>query len=133
MDVVCDTSFLMVLVSKPIKQIDRVEVQLGRLNFLVPDLVVKELANLEQKLGPKRSMVARTASQISISKFNIVKFTHSDHVDDTIVEYARAHKCAVATLDRNLRRRLIKNSILVITLSKDHLVLANYVNDRLNT
>lgn len=55
MDVVCDTSFLMVLVSKPIKQFDKIEAYFGKLNFLIPDIVISELEYLEHKTGPKRS------------------------------------------------------------------------------
>jgi rRNA-processing protein FCF1 len=35
------------------------------------------------------------------------------------------NKCAVATIDTNLRRRLIANKVLVLSLSKDNLIIAN--------
>lgn len=54
MDVICDTSFLMVLVSVPIKCIDKVEKEIGNVNFLVPDIVIKELKHLEQTWVQKR-------------------------------------------------------------------------------
>jgi rRNA-processing protein FCF1 len=47
------------------------------------------------------------------------------HVDDSIIEYAVVHKCAVATIDTNLRRRLIATEVLVLTLSRDRLIVAN--------
>ena len=65
MDVVCDTSFLIVLVSAPIQRIDMVETELGKLNFLVPDIVIDELKHLELTSGPKKSMMAKTAIEIS--------------------------------------------------------------------
>jgi rRNA-processing protein FCF1 len=119
MDVICDTSFLIVLVSAPIKRIEQVEGQYGKLNFLIPDLVIEELKRLEQKSGPKKAMLAKTAITISTSKGNIVKVTRSHHTDDSILEYASDHNCAVATIDGNLRRRLLENNILVLTLSKN--------------
>lgn len=125
MKVLCDTSFLMVLVAKPIKNIERVEHELGHLEFIVPDVVIDELKRLEGKAGPKRATLARTALALAGSKFKTVKVPRAVHVDDSIVEYSAREKCAVATIDTNLRRRLIKNEVLVITLSRDRLTVAN--------
>ena len=125
MEILCDTSFLMVLVSKPIKQVTKVESQLGRLDFLVPDVAEVELLRLAEKAGPKRSTLARTAMELAKAKFNKVTVTKARNVDDSIIEYAIRHKCAVATIDTNLRRRLIANEVLVLTLSRDRLIVAN--------
>jgi rRNA-processing protein FCF1 len=125
MQVLCDTSFLIVLVSKPLKQVAKIESQLGRLDFLVPDIVEGELEQLARNAGPKRSGLARTALEISRAKFRTVAVAPTKHVDDSIVEYAMANKCTVATIDTNLRRRLIANKVLVLSLSKDNLIIAN--------
>lgn len=129
MDVLCDTSFLMVLVSTPIKQMNKVEAHLGKLNFLIPDIVMDELRRLEEWAGPKRSMIAKTAIEISNSKFKVVKVTKTRDVDDAIIEYCVSHRCAVATIDTDLRRRLISNNVLVITLSKNRLMFANPMHE----
>lgn len=115
----------MVLVSKPIKQVPRIESELGKLEFLVPDIVVEELGRLAEKAGPKRSTLAKTAIELTAAKFRQVKVGRASHVDDAIVEYAMSTKCAVATIDTNLRRRLIANEVLVLTLSRDRLIVAN--------
>jgi uncharacterized protein len=125
MQVLCDTSFLMVLVSKPIKQVPRIESEFGRLDFLVPDIVIGELERLEQKAGPKRSTLAKTALELIKARFKQVVVGRASHVDDSIVEYALRNKCAVATIDTNLRRRLIASEVLVLTLSRDRLIVAN--------
>ena len=125
MKVLCDTSFLMVLVAKPIKNVERVENELGHLEFIVPDVVIEELKRLEAKAGPKRSTLAKTALGLAGAKFTMVKVPRAVHVDDSIVEYATEKKCAVATIDTNLRRRLIANGVLVLTLSRDRLTVAN--------
>lgn len=116
---------MMVLVSKPIKQVPRIESELGRLDFLVPDIVIEELERVAQKAGPKRSNLAKTAIELTKAKFKLVKVGRASHVDDAIVEFASRAKCAVATIDTNLRRRLIVNEILVLTLSRDRLIVAN--------
>ena len=125
MQVLCDTSFLMVLVSKPIKQVPKVESALGRLDFIVPDIVLEELERLAQKSGPKRATLAKTAIELTQAKFKQVKVGRASHVDDAIVEYSMKNKCAVATIDTNLRRRLIANEVLVLTLSRDRFIVAN--------
>lgn len=126
MDVLCDTSFLMVIVSKPIKQLAKMEVHLGRLDFLVPDIVIGELERLKEKAGPKRSTLAKTALEVAkVKNFKVVTVAKAQHVDDSIIDYAIREKCAVATIDAALRRRLIANEVLVLTLSKDRLIIAN--------
>ncbi len=125
MQVLCDTSFLMVLVSKPIKRVAKIESQLGRLDFLVPDIVEGELERLTQNAGPKRSRLAKTALELAKAKFKTVAVAPAKHVDDSIIEYAMAQKCAVATIDTNLRRRLIANQVLVLSLSEDNFIVAN--------
>lgn len=125
MQVVCDTSFLMVAVSKPIRHIEKIEREFGRLDFLVPDAVINELDRLATKAGPKRSTLAKTALEISKIRFKIVHTPRAGHVDDSIIEYATSTKCAAATIDTNLRRRLISNNVLVFTLRNDKLIVAN--------
>lgn len=115
----------MILVSKPLKRVTKIESELGRLEFLVPDIVETELERLAQKAGPKRSRLAKTALEIARNKFQKVRLPHARHVDDSIIDYAMAQKCAVATIDTNLRRRLIKNQVLVLSLSNDNLIVAN--------
>jgi uncharacterized protein len=115
----------MVLVSKPIKRLAKIESQFGRLDFLVPDIVEGELERLAQNAGPKRSRLAKTALELARAKFKTVSVTPAKHVDDSIIEYAMARKCAVATIDTNLRRRLIANQVLVLSLSKDNFIVAN--------
>ena len=115
----------MVLVSKPIKRVAKIESQLGRLDFLVPDIVEGELERMAQNAGPKRSRLAKTALELAKAKFKTVAVAPAKHVDDSIIEYAMAQKCAVATIDTNLRRRLIANQILVLSLSEDNFIVAN--------
>ncbi len=46
--VVCDTSFLMALASRKIKNIAALETEIGNLEFVVPNLVIIELENLSK-------------------------------------------------------------------------------------
>jgi rRNA-processing protein FCF1 len=122
--VLCDTSFLMALVSAPVKLLDKVEAEVGVLVFLVPSIVVAELERLEKRTGPKRSHIARMARKISTSKFRLIELSKAGHVDEAILEYAKVSKCVVATLDRSLRDKLLDANTPVISLSSNRLIIA---------
>ncbi|HEX5358507.1 MAG TPA: hypothetical protein VFW99_01175 [Candidatus Nitrosotalea sp.] len=44
--IICDSSFLMILGSKRIKNIGSVETEIGALEYVVPDMVVTELEKI---------------------------------------------------------------------------------------
>jgi rRNA-processing protein FCF1 len=126
MEIICDTSFLIALVSNPIKCIDKVENEFGKLEFIVPTFVLDELDSIERKSGPKKSMIANTAIRISKLKFEIKDIGKSKNVDNDILEYvANNRKFAVATLDNKLLNRLIMADVTTITLSKNKMLIAN--------
>ena len=126
MDVICDTSFLIALVSNPIKCLDKVESEIGKLRFKVPSFVLDELNSVERKSGPKKSMIANTAIRISKLKFEIMDIGKSKNVDNDILNYVtRNRKFAVATLDGILLNRLRIADVTTITLSKNKMIIAN--------
>ena len=126
MDVICDTSFLIALVSNPIKCLDKVESEIGKLRFKVPSFVLDELNSVERKSGPKKSMIANTAIRICKLKFEIMDIGKSKNVDNDILNYVtRNRKFAVATLDGILLNRLRTSDITTITLSKNKMIIAN--------
>jgi len=126
MDVICDTSFLIALVSNPIKCLDKVESEIGKLRFKVPSFVIDELNSVERKSGPKKSMIANTAIRISKLKFEIMDIGKSKNVDNDILNYVtRNRKFAVATLDGILLNRLKTVDVTTITLSKNKMIIAN--------
>ncbi len=126
MDVICDTSFLIALVSNPIKCLDKVESEIGKLRFKVPSFVLDELNSVERKSGPKKSMIANTAIRISKLKFEIMDIGKSKNVDIDILNYVtKNRKFAVATLDGILLNRLRTADVTTITLSKNKMIIAN--------
>lgn len=126
MDVICDTSFLIVLVSNPIRCLDKVESEIGKLRFKVPSFVLDELDSVERKSGPKKAMIANTAIRISKLKFEIMDIGKSKNVDNDILNFVtRNRKFAVATLDGILLNRLRTADVTTITLSKNKMIIAN--------
>ena len=45
-EVICDTSFVMLLASNRIKNIPNIETEIGAIEFVVPDLVIHELKQI---------------------------------------------------------------------------------------
>jgi rRNA-processing protein FCF1 len=52
--VVCDTSFLMLIASKKIKNISYLNEEIGTLEFVIPDLVVDELVRISNSNNKKK-------------------------------------------------------------------------------
>ena len=56
-EIICDSSFLMVLASRRIKNISSIETEIGAIEYVVPDMVVRELERLtlddKKKVLPK--------------------------------------------------------------------------------
>lgn len=126
MEIICDTSFLIALVSIPVKCLDRVEYEIGKLRFIVPTFVLDELELIKKKSGPKKSMIANTAIQISKLKFEIKDIGVSKNVDNEILNYAiKNRRYGVATLDGILLNRLKDVEVTTITLSKNKIIIAN--------
>ena len=45
-EIICDSSFLMILASRRIKNIFNVETEIGTIEYVVPDMVVRELERI---------------------------------------------------------------------------------------
>lgn len=126
MEIICDTSFLIALVSNSVKCLDRVEYEIGKLRFIVPTFVLDELESIKKKSGPKKSMIANTAIQISKLKFEIRDIGKSRNVDNEILNYAiKNRRYGVATLDGILLNRLKDAEVTTITLSQNKMIIFN--------
>jgi len=124
MNILCDTSFLMVLVTKPIKLLDSIVIEYGKINFLIPDVVIEELKKLVHNPSYKSSISAKTVLEIT-KKFEIINTKKLNYTDDSIIDYAINYKCAVATMDKNLIQRLISSKVMVFSLRNNKLLIMN--------
>ena len=64
MEVISDTSFLMVLCYDPVKNLDALESRFGKLVWLIHPETINELLQLEKTAGPKRSKIASLSLKI---------------------------------------------------------------------
>jgi rRNA-processing protein FCF1 len=109
-------------VSKAVKCIDRLEVDLGKVEFVVLDVVIRELERLAGSSSVKRSKAAALALDMirsQVFKVRVINIHTRRSVDSMIVDYASANGCYVATLDSKLMKELRAKGIGVVTLRDD--------------
>ena len=56
-EIICDTSFLMLLASKNIKNVSNLETEIGAIEFVVPDVVIDELERISHAKTIKKKLL----------------------------------------------------------------------------
>ena len=118
-EVVCDTSFLIHLATKKIKNISTFDVEIGTLDFVVPQVVIKELNHL--KKDPNKKKIALAALDY-IKDFKQISIK-GNFADKGIVDYIKKSGGFVGTLDKELKNNIKNNGGSVISFSNDRIVL----------
>lgn len=120
-NIICDTSFLIVLVTKPVKLFDEITINYGKTNFLIPDIIIEELNKLAIQKSYKTSQMAKTVLKI-ITQFEIVKTKNLRYPDDSLLDYAISNHCAIATIDKNLIKRALSEKVMVFSLKNNKII-----------
>ena len=118
-EVICDTSFLIHLATRKIKNIDSVNTEIGQIQFVVPSVVSAELERLSKNQEKKQDAtttleVAQNLKTIEMSG----KFA-----DQAIIEHVRNHGGMVATMDKELKNKIKSLNGSIISFSNDKIVL----------
>lgn len=98
-----------------IKNLDNLGVEIGQLEFLVPQVVINEL-----KIMKKTAQLAATFNLIQ--NFKTIPIP-GKFADSKLVDYVKANHCIVATLDRQLKKQIKINGGSVLSFSGDRIVL----------
>lgn len=118
-NVLCDTSFLIHLATHKIFNLDRIDVEIGQISFLVPTVVKNELTEL-LKISSKKQDIQHTLEYIK--NFKSLELDGS-FADNEILEYVKLNDVIVATMDKELKT-LIKNyGRSVISFSNNKIIL----------
>ncbi|MEX0861802.1 PIN domain-containing protein [Nitrosopumilus sp.] len=117
--VICDTSFLIHLATKRIKNIDRLDVEIGQITFVVPQVVKNELSELAKKPDKKQDV---ELTQEYIKNFQIVPISGT-FADKELLDYVSKNRIIVATMDKNLKKQIKSNGSSVMSFSNDKIVL----------
>lgn len=111
--VLFDSSFLMAVVDHPTTWSEDITDLTGKFSPIVLSCTREELKRLAEK-QLKRSRIAALAMELA--KDFMVEKSGRGRVDDEVVSYALANRCAVATIDRELVRTLRARKVRVLGL-----------------
>lgn len=118
-DVICDTNFLIHLAIKRIKNIDNIEVEIGQISFVVPEVVINELSKLQNVPEKKQDI---TATLSLIKNFKTIPI-YGTFADKELLNYVRSNRSIIGTMDKALKKQIKLAGSSIISFSQDKLVL----------
>ena len=118
-EVICDTSFLIHLSTRRIRNLDSINTEIGQTEFMVPFVVLNELEKLSKTQNKKQDAIitlefARSLKTISITG----KFA-----DYAIIKHVKKHGGIIATMDKELKKKIKSLGGSIISFSNDKIVL----------
>ncbi len=118
-EVICDTSFLLHLATTRIKNISNLEIEIGQLKFVVPQVVIKELQKLTNDPNKKQFALATLDF---IKDFKTVSI-NGKFADESIINHVKGYGGIVGTLDKELKRNIKNLGGSILSFSNDRIVL----------
>ena len=118
-EVICDTSFLINLATRRIKNIDNLDVEIGTISFVVPEVVKTELLKL-QNIPEKKHDVDKTLD--FIKNLKSIQLSGS-FADKELLEFAKSHKSIIGTMDKELKKKIKNVGSSVLSFSNDKIIL----------
>ncbi|VVC02742.1 Ribonuclease VapC9 [Candidatus Bilamarchaeum dharawalense] len=115
--VILDTNFLLIPFQFKIDIFRELEylIEVSH-SYVISSKTIKELQKLGKLIG-KNGMAARLALKLVIANEKKIETVESqEYVDDWIVDYAQKNNAIVCTNDSELRKRLRRLDIKVITM-----------------
>lgn len=118
-EVICDTSFLIHLATTRIKNISTIEIEIGSLQFLIPDVVENELLNLSKDEKKKNDALATLEFSKKLKKISI----SGNFADKALINHIKNHGGMIGTMDKKLKDEVKKSGGSIISFSNDRIVL----------
>ena len=118
-EVICDTSFLIHLATKRIKNVDSIDVEIGQITFVVPQVVHNELSELIK--NPQKNQTAQI-TQDFIKNFKTISIS-GNFADGKLIDYVKKNKVIIGTMDKELKKQIKKYGGSVMSFSNDKIVL----------
>ena len=119
--VITDTSFLMLLASNRIKNINGIDVEIGHLEFIVPEIVIEELKHISNDES-KGKVALQTLELIKSFQTNSIS---GKTADDGILNFVKQNGGIVATVDKELKNKIKDVGGSVLSIHNDKIVLEN--------
>ncbi|MDH3361173.1 MAG: twitching motility protein PilT [Nitrosopumilus sp.] len=118
-EVICDTNFLIHLATRRIKNIDNLDVEIGQITFVVPQVVKNELSKLAT--NPKKNQDIQSTLNY-IKNFKIIPI-FGTFADKELLDYVSNNKVIVATMDKELKKQIKEYGNSILSFSNDTIVL----------
>ena len=120
-DVISDTSFLIHLATNRIRNFSDLEVDIGKIEFIVPKIVIDELNHLS-KDDEKNQIALETLEFIKNFKINDID---GSNADAAILDFIKENRSIVATMDRELKNKIKQSGSSILSIHNDKIVLEN--------
>lgn len=118
-EVICDTSFLINLATRRIKNIDSLDVEIGSISFVVPEVVKTELLKLCM-IPEKKHDAEKTLDFIkNLKTINLP----GSFADKELLEFTKSHKSIIGTMDKELKKQIKHVGGSILSLSNDKIIL----------
>ena len=118
-EVICDTNFLIHLATRRIKNIDNLDMEIGSISFIVPEVVKNELIKL-QEIPEKNQEIIVTLN--FIKKFKIISI-NGDYADQELINHVKNNRSIVGTMDRDLKNKIKKLGSSILSIHNDKIIL----------
>ena len=118
-EVICDTNFLIHLATRRIKNIDNLDMEIGSISFIVPEVVKNELIKL-QEIPEKNQEIIVTLN--FIKKFKIISI-NGDYADQELINYVKNNRSIIGTMDRELKNKIKKLGSSILSIHNDKIIL----------
>ena len=118
-EVICDTSFLIHLSTRKIKNLDSVNTEIGQIQFVVPSVVLSELERLSKTQDKKQDAITTLELAQSLKTIEM----SGKFADQAIIDHVRKHGGITATMDKELKDKIKSLNGSVMSFSNDKIVL----------
>jgi rRNA-processing protein FCF1 len=118
-EVICDTSFLIHLSTRKIKNLDSVNTEIGQIQFVVPSVVLNELEKLSKTQDKKQDAITTLEFAQNLKTIEM----SGKFADQAIIDYVRNHGGITATMDKELKNKIKSLNGSVMSFSNDKIVL----------
>jgi rRNA-processing protein FCF1 len=120
-EVICDTSFLIHLATNRIKNLDNLDVEIGQITFVVPQVVKNELLELEKNPEKKHDI---QATLNYVKNFKTIPILGS-FADKELIDYVSKNRVIVATMDKELKKQIKILGSSILSIHNDKIILEN--------
>jgi len=120
-EVICDTNFLIHLATRRIKNIDTLDVEIGQISFVVPEVVKNELIKLQNN-SEKKQEIGITLNYIK--KFKIIPI-NGNYADKELIDYVKSNRCIIGTMDKELKKQIKNQGSSIISIHNEKIIFEN--------